>query len=158
MSSEGTKFMDNKIKELLSNDSIREVKSPSTSGWLSNVFLVPKKDGGFRMILNLKPLNKFIQYRKFKMDHIEQVTQLLKPNIFMASLDIQSAFSHAYILPHHQKFLCFEWAGKYYEFKCLPQGATCSPRLFVRITTPLMKYLCKRLIMIVIYILTTHCL
>ena len=104
------------------------------------------------MILNLKVSNKFIKYRKFKMDHIEQVTQLLKLGIFMASLDIQSAFSHAYILPHHKKFLCFEWPGKYYEFKCLPQGATCSPWLFVCITTPLMKYLRRRLITIVIYI------
>ena len=52
--------MDWKIVELINDGSIREVVHPHPKGWLSNVFLVPKKDGGYRMILNLKPLNKFI--------------------------------------------------------------------------------------------------
>ena len=77
MSQAEHQFMDDKIKELLQDGSIWEVPHPGPSGWVSNVFLVPKKDGGYRMILNLKPLNKMIKYHKFKIDHIQQVLDLV---------------------------------------------------------------------------------
>ena len=35
--------------------------------FISRVFIISKKDGSKRMILNLKRLNKFINYRHFKM-------------------------------------------------------------------------------------------
>ena len=36
--------------------------------FISNAFLCPKKDGGFRMILNLKKFNEYVQYQHFKME------------------------------------------------------------------------------------------
>ena len=145
-------FMNSKIAELLEDGSIREVQALDPHGWVSNVFLVPKKDGGYRMILNLKPLNKLIKYRKFKMDHIHQVLDLVTQNCVMTSLDIRSAFNHVAVHRAHQKFMCFEWDNKFYEFQCLAQGATCSPRYFVKITAPLMKYLRAQGVTIIIYI------
>ena len=47
--------MANKIKELLTDGSINEVDRSHPKGWLSNISLVPKKDGSFFMILNVKP-------------------------------------------------------------------------------------------------------
>ena len=43
------------------------------------VFIVPKKDGEYRMILNLKELNQYIEYHHFKMDTFESVLKLVKP-------------------------------------------------------------------------------
>ena len=143
LSPAGTQFMECKIAELLKNGSIKEVKRPHPEGWLSNVFLVPKKDGGFRMILNLKPLNQFIRYQKFKMDHINDVLNLIEQNMLLCSLDISNAFNQVFVDPSHYRFLCFAWGTKFYEFQCLAQGATCSPCIFVRITTLVMKYLRK---------------
>ena len=114
MSKEEHVYMNTKITTLLRDSSIRQVPHPHRRGWVSNVFLVPKCDGGYRMILNLKELNKHIRYRKFKMDHIHQVISLIQPNMWLASLDIFSAFSHLYVVDHHQKFLCFEWDSKYF--------------------------------------------
>ena len=42
-SCEGKIFMSDKIKELLENGLIRVVKSSHPNGWVSNMFLVPKK-------------------------------------------------------------------------------------------------------------------
>ena len=36
--------------------------------FFSNIFIRPKQDGKYRMILNLKPFNKYLQYHHFKMD------------------------------------------------------------------------------------------
>lgn len=48
------------IKQILHE--IEEIISP--------VFTVAKRDGSGRMILNLKSLNKFIEYKHFKMSSI----------------------------------------------------------------------------------------
>ena len=144
--------MKSKIDKLLQNGSIKQVHHPHPEGWLSSVFLVPKEDGGFRMILNLKPLNQFIHYQKFKMDHINDVLHLIEPKMVLCSLDISNAFNQVFVDPRHHRFLYFEWENKFYEFRCLAQGATCSPGIFVHITTPVMKFLRSRMVRIMIYI------
>ena len=37
---------------------------------ISNIFLRPKKDGPHLLILNLKHLNRFAEYKHFKMDNL----------------------------------------------------------------------------------------
>ena len=59
---------------------------------ISNIFLRKKKDGTYRMILNLKQLNEFIVYRHFKMDSLQAATELMKPGCFMASIDLKDAY------------------------------------------------------------------
>ena len=86
------------------------------------------------------------------MDHINDVLHLIEPKMVLCSLDISNAFNQVYVDPRHHRFLCFKWENKFYEFRCLAQGATCSPNIFVRITTPVMKFLWSRMVRIMIYI------
>lgn len=51
--------------------------------FLSPIFLRPKKNGEFRMILNLKKFNESVDYRHFKMDTLEFALNLIKPNSFV---------------------------------------------------------------------------
>jgi len=50
-----------------------------TREFLSNVFLVPKKDGGFRPVINLKALNHFVPYEHFKMEGLHCLKDILQP-------------------------------------------------------------------------------
>ena len=50
-------------------------------GFLSTIFLVPKKDGGQRPVINLKSLNKFVHTEHFKMEGIHILRDLLKAGI-----------------------------------------------------------------------------
>ena len=83
MSDEQKGFVDREITKLLDNGSIIQLDSPYKVDWTSNIFLVPKKTPGeYRLILNLKKLNKYVTYTKFKMDHIVQVLNMMFPNCF----------------------------------------------------------------------------
>lgn len=63
-------------------------------GFYSHVFLVKKASGGFRMVINLSVLNKYIVYRRFRMENIYSVRNLLLPMVFMVTLDLQDAYLH----------------------------------------------------------------
>ena len=151
MSEEEMVFVDNHLSELLAEGFIEKLDHMLPNGWVSNIFLVPKRQGGFRMILNLKELNKFVKYTKFKMDHVDKVISLLRPSDFMGSLDLTSAYGQVHLDNRHKNFFQFTWCGQIYCYVTLPQGFSDSPRMFVRITSPVMAYLRDRLIDILIY-------
>ena len=75
--------------------------------FISSVFVRPKKDGSHRMILNLKNLNKHVQYNHFKMDTLQSVISLMTPNCFMASVDLNDAYYSVPVAVAHQKYLKF---------------------------------------------------
>ena len=62
-----SKLVKDKLKEILLKGAIEPV-SPCTNQYLSNFFLVSKRDEGNRPVINLKHLNNFIPYQHFKME------------------------------------------------------------------------------------------
>ena len=63
---------------------ITPVETGMENDFVSGIFLVPKKDGGHRPIINLKRLNEFIPHHHFKMEGIYMLKDLLKQGDFMA--------------------------------------------------------------------------
>ena len=59
--------MQEEIQSMLTKSAIEET-TPKGDGFLSTVFLVPKKDGGQRPVINLKSLNRFAHTEHFKME------------------------------------------------------------------------------------------
>lgn len=82
------------------------VQVPEDQGFYSNLFVVPKKDGSFCPVLDLKGLNKFIRYHRFRMETILSVIRSLSKGDF---LDIQDASLHVPI-----------WPGQITNFYSLP--------------------------------------
>ena len=104
--------------------------------FLSPIFIRPKKNGEFRMILNLKRLNEDVVYHHFKMDSFERAVSLVKKGIFMASVDLRHAYYSVHIAEEHQKYLCFKWGDKIFQYTCLPSGLASAPRLFAKLLKP----------------------
>ena len=44
----------------------------------SDLFVVPKKDGSRRQVINLKPLNRYIWRQKFKMEGAQVIKDILQ--------------------------------------------------------------------------------
>ena len=128
------------ISKLLSKG-VLEKTEHAEGDFLSTIFVRPKKDGSYRMILNLKPLNEFVSYYHFKMDTIHTALKLMRPGCFMASVDLKDAYYSVPVAKEHRKYLKFEWQGSYYEYTCLPNGLACAPRLFTKILKPVYSHI-----------------
>ena len=77
-SAEQNQLIVEEVKELLGKGAIVEVHNPR-GGFYSNLFLVPKKDGGQRPVINLKALNSFVHTEHFKMEGIRALKDLINP-------------------------------------------------------------------------------
>ena len=54
------------------------------------------------------------------MESIKNVINMLKPGMFLASIDIKDAFYSVLIFPGHRKYLRFIWKEKIYQFLAMP--------------------------------------
>lgn len=77
-------------------------------GFYRSLFVVPKKSGGFRPIINLKRLNSFIRFEHFKMEGMDSVKNLIRFNDFMVKLDLKDAYLTIPVDPKFQRFLRFK--------------------------------------------------
>ena len=59
------------------------------------------------MILNLLKFKKFVNYKHFNIESINKVINLIKPNVYTASIDLKDAFFSIRIHNDHQKYLKF---------------------------------------------------
>ena len=117
-------------------------------GVYSVLFLVPKKDGGQRPVINLKALNQFVQAHHFKMEGIHSLKEVLKPG----EVDLKDAF---FIIPIHvasRKYLRFTFQGKVYEFNCLPFGLSLAPWVFTKTLKPVIALLWELGVRLIAYI------
>ena len=75
-------LIEEEINNLLAKDAIEEIPM-SELYYSSSMFLVTKKSGGKRPVLNLKPLNKFVPNQTFKMEGIHLLKDFLKPKTIL---------------------------------------------------------------------------
>ena len=149
--SEEIDFLNDEITKLLDKQIIRRVE-PVPGQYVSNIFLRDKKDGSYRMILNLKKLNFSVEYFHFKMETLKSAINLMTPGCFMASIDFKDAYYSVPIFEEHRKYLRFKFDNVLYEFTCLPNGLSSGPRLFTRLTKPMFAMLRERGLLNTVYI------
>ena len=103
MSKQMSEACDLEVESLLSKDAIRRVHH-KPGEFLSSLFVVPKKGGSFRPIINLKDLNRFIAYTRFKRENLSAVRHLLRKDDWLVKLDLQDAYL---TLPFHEDYRQF---------------------------------------------------
>ena len=121
------------VSELLEKRAIEYVPGPvQLRGFYSIYFLVTKKDGGFRPILDLRQLNMYLKVFRFRMLRTVDVLQAVSEKDWFTSIDLKDAYFHVPIAPHHRQFLRFAFEGRVYQFRVLPFGLSLAPRIFTR--------------------------
>ncbi len=100
------------------------------SGFYSRYFVLPKRDGGLRPILDLRPINRALCKRPFRMITLKQILAQIRPGDWFASVDLKDAYFHIQIAPHHRRFLRFAFENTACQYSVLPFGLALAPRTF----------------------------
>ncbi len=88
------------IAVLLAKDAIEQVPPAEIrQGFYSPYFIVPKKGGGLRPILDLRVLNRALHKLPFKMLTHRRMIKCIQPQDWFAAIDLKDAYFHVSILP-----------------------------------------------------------
>ncbi len=122
------------IAVLLAKDAIEPVPpAEMRQGFYSRYFIVPKKGGGLRPILDLRVLNRALHKLPFKMLTHRRMIKCIQPQDWFAAIDLKDAYFHVSILPRHRPFLRFAFEGRAWQYRVLPFGLSLSPRVFTKV-------------------------
>ena len=135
-----SQIIENEIAKLVSMGVLVEVQH-DVDQFLSPIFVRPKKNGEYRMILNLKGLNEYIPYYHFKMDTFEKTLNLITKDMYMASLDLRHAYYSISLAVEIRRYFRFMWGEQVYEYSACPNGLACLPRMFTKMMKPVFSKL-----------------
>lgn len=119
------------VKELLENDIIQ----PSTSQYSSNVVMVKKKDGNYRMAVDFRNLNKITEKYNFPVPHIQDCVEQLRDKLYYTKLDLKDAFHNIKLHPESYKFTTFNTHMGPFEYKRIPYGIKNGTSFFMHFIT-----------------------
>ena len=120
--------------------------------FLSNLFLVRKKDDGYRPAIILKPLNKFVTYMHFKMESLQTLTYMIKERDYICKIDLKDTYFTVPLDKLCRYLVRFLREGNLYEFLCLCFGLRPATRAFTKILKVPIFLLCRLNIRILIYL------
>ncbi len=121
------------LSSLLQKGAIEEVpQSDVERGLFSRYFLIPKRDGGLRPILDLWRFNFSLYKGKFKMLTMKTIMSQVQRGDWFVTIDLKDAYFHIQVVQRHRRFLRFAFGGKAYQYKVLPFGLALAPRTFTK--------------------------
>ena len=139
------------VNNLLQKRAVEEI-IPESPGFYSRIFLVPKKNGKLRLIIDLSTLNHYVLTQSFRMETQKKVRNSIHPKDWAFSLDLTDAYLHVLIHPMSRKYLCFTLNNKIFQFRALPFGLSTSPFVFTQLMTAIASHLHNKAISLFPYL------
>lgn len=130
------KIVDQEVTDLLNKGAIEPCVHEANE-FISNLFLVQKKNGKFRPVINLKKLNEYVTYHHFKQETLDTILNNINRGDFFTSIDLKDAYFSIPIHENDRKYLKFIWNGQLYRFTSLPFGIASAPHDFTTILKPI---------------------
>ena len=148
---ENQPLIQEEVNKLLKKGVVAECEHEPVE-YISPIFLKEKTDGTQRLILNLKKLNKHLEYKHFKMQTLQTILTLIQSNCYMATIDLKDAYYSVKIDGDDTSFLKFLCNSKLLKFVVLPNGFSPGPRKFTKLTKPPLTMLRMQGYTVAIYI------
>lgn len=120
--------LDQQIQELLHNGIIR----PSTSPWLSQVMVVPKKTGDVRLFVDFHGVNQVTQKDNYPLPYIDELIHSVSQATYLTSLDLTQGYHQVPLDPSSIPKTAFVVHSGKYEYTHLSFGLSGVPVHFQR--------------------------
>ena len=133
-----TDALHQEVLELINKSAIE--LAPNNPGFFSRLFVVPKASGGWRPVIDLSTLNKYVICNPFKMETPRSVLAATRPGQWMTSVDLTDAYFHIPIHKDSRHLLRFSHMGQVWQFKAIPFGLSTSPSVFTRVMRPITAF------------------
>ena len=130
-------LIEEEIQSLLLKGAIAPIHQ-ADPGFYSRFFLVPKRSGGVRPVLDLSTLNLFLRTCKFQMETVSRIRLSVNPGDWATSIDLMDAYFHILVRPYYRKYLRFVWRGQVFQFLALPFGLASAPYVFTKVVREFM--------------------
>ena len=109
---------------------VLETVSDPDPGFYSRLFLVEKSSGGWRPVIDLSPLNEFVQQTLFRLETPNSVLLTVRKNDFLASIDLKDGYFQIPVHPSSRKLLRFVSNDTVYQFNSLCFGLSTALQVF----------------------------
>ena len=141
------------VQSLLDKGVVSPVLSPTSPGFYSHIFVVPKPTPGkWRLVINLRELNKLLVVPHFKMETVASLLASILPGQWVFSLDLTDAYLHVPMHPSAYKYLRFNVGNNLYHFRALPFGLSTAPLVFTKIMAAVGAFAHKHAIHLHLYL------
>ena len=94
-------------------------------GFYSRLFLVPKKTGELRPLIDLSTLNRPLVVLHFRMETAGSVWSSIQRNEWTTSIDIMNAYLHVPMAASTSRYLRFQVNRRVYKFDCYDLSYNC---------------------------------
>ena len=109
--------------------------------FVSRSRLEPKKDGGYRLIVDLRHVNDHLISQPCKYETLKDLQHIIQASDWMISADLQDGYYHVGVHPEHRRFLTTSINGTLVRFCALPFGLSTAPRVFTKFMRPVVASL-----------------
>jgi hypothetical protein len=117
------------------------LKRCSDSEWAAPNFIIPKKNGTVRFILDFRRLNEELKRKPYPIPKIAQMLQELENFAHATSLDLNMGYYTIILHPDYQKLCTIVTPFCKYQYLRLLMGISCSPDIFQEKISDLMQHL-----------------
>ena len=140
--------------ECLASQTARRAAGRPFRDFESTVFVVPKKDGKFRLCTDYRALNEFQRKVPFKMDTLQSVADCIQRDDFGMLVDLTDCYLTMGLHPSQRKYCRFRHpvSGRRMQWKTVSFGMSEAPRICTKLLRPLMGLLKRLGIRCVLYI------
>ena len=111
------------------------------SRWVSRLFLVPKSNGAWRLVIDLRFLNSHCRQFSMKFETLKVLRTMAQRNDWMVSMDLQDGFYAIGIHPDFRDYFTVNYRGTLYRLAGLPMGWCNSPYVFNKFIATMVKQL-----------------